>query len=954
MQLPRFLALTASLGLASASCGHGKNNTTSAYSTSSSQQSTISSQITASSQSTSSSQSTASSVSTSSTQSTASSQSTISSVSTTNSDSTTGSISTTGSVTTTSSQSTTSPQPTQICQVHGSRLSTTVAISTSDKLVDNTFDGCSALCGTTSGCQSFSIQIETGGACSLYGSALYTDFTLGSGGPTIFWDADCPKPVISGPSISSYTASTTYSSVPTAPGSVVTFSAYVTPTILSSDSPPYTPTGAQEKPTDDNEFIATYTYTEFQLTVSATGSPPVTTGVPRPTGTDLPDLPCMVSPGPQTPFSVLNENFLPMVSRTNSIGPLLQPTEAPAADDPILNPETLTLPSFYLQEAAGVSGVYDMVYDGETTQYVAMTLDGQVVLVDASTGPSFVGLGVTSIFSVDCLGLISITYGGSKYTWSTDGQSCSIVPASDPPNNMKALPVTMPEVNEMLKDRKRTQELAETLIMRHKLKERVNADTNAPQCPNTPTGLVSKTKSGYELGQGNFCDNLDNLSEYWALSPFDFDGSCLIQSLCYDQCEDFSWAGCNAIFGYLMLLSCAANFESWWEVVQAVACAAQAAYFTSVAATQTGRDLYYKAQDSMCFCFCSNPPDTCVFTDGSFYCADISGTDNNNCGNCGRQCGANSACHAGVCGCPRDQCGDTCLDLRNNPNHCGSCGNVCDPHYCIGGQCYAPSPDECAPDQSVTNYMFDTYSPTWANWTMAAYPDSALGTDIVFGASRYTPQTGSTVYALSITMNDLPAGGRHAGVTQKNVKMCPGFNYEFTFNMGYVNQVNSGAVVSNADCTVRWLTGMPDTWDGNSGFQTSPSYSIGASNPTYETFGPWALTVKEGDTGVTKVKASLYVDLTAVVSCNTPVGGTGHFIITDVEMNPTTQTTKRSPTIGEQAAAFALEQRDGNATEISETLAPYYPAQQGGAELFESYTTGPIAKGRRNWAAGVV
>lgn len=92
-----------------------------------------------------------------------------------------------------------------------------------------------------------------------------------------------------------------------------------------------------------------------------------------------------------------------------------------------------------------------------------------------------------------------------------------------------------------------------------------------------------------------------------------------------------------------MLLSCAKNFENWWEVIQAVACAAQASYFTGVAATKTGRDLYYKAQNAMCFCFCSNPPDTCVYSDGSFYCADIKGSDGNNCGACGRQCGANSA-----------------------------------------------------------------------------------------------------------------------------------------------------------------------------------------------------------------------------------------------------------------------------------------------------------------------
>lgn len=331
-----------------------------------------------------------------------------------------------------------------------------------------------------------------------------------------------------------------------------------------------------------------------------------------------------------------------MVSKTNSIGPLLQPTAAPAPGDPILNPASFTLPAFYLQVPAGVTGVYDMVYAGDTTQFVAMTTTGKVILVDASTGTSFKDNSVTSIFNVDCYGVISITYGGSNYVWSTDGQSCTIVEASTPANNMKALPVTIPAVQDAIMNKKRNQDLVENLLKQTDSRElaKRQAGSKAPTCPNTPTGLTYETKSGYVLNTGNFCDAL---KDEWQLSPFSFDGSCAIQSLCYDQCHNFSWAGCNAAFSYSMLLSCAGNFGNWWEVVQAVACAAQAAYFTGVAATSTGRDLYNKAQGSMCACFCSNPPDTCVYSDSSFYCADIHGNDNNNCGGCGTQCGANSA-----------------------------------------------------------------------------------------------------------------------------------------------------------------------------------------------------------------------------------------------------------------------------------------------------------------------
>lgn len=59
--------------------------------------------------------------------------------------------------------------------------------------------------------------------------------------------------------------------------------------------------------------------------------------------------------------------------------------------------------------------------------------------------------------------------------------------------------------------------------------------------------------------------------------------------------------------------------------------------------------------------------------------------------------------------------------------------------------------------------------------------------------------------------------------------MCPGFNYDLTFSMGYV-KINGQLVSSLADCDVRWLTGKPDTWSDDDGFQSSPSYPIGASN----------------------------------------------------------------------------------------------------------------------------
>lgn len=660
---------------------------------------------------------------------------------------------------------------------------------------------------------------------------------------------------------------------------MVSFADYTPPSIVKSDSPPYTPTGPRPTPTDDNEFISTYTYTQYPLpTMVDIGRPPVTTGI----GLSMPsDLPCLLSAGSDHPFTLLNEDFIPMVTRTGSIGPLLQPTKAPEAGDPILNPLTFTVPGFYLQQVA--TDVYDMVY-AETGQYVAMTALGQVILVDASTGPSFSGGHATSIFSFDCRGTIFISLGGTKYAWSTQGESCSIAPAANPANNMKTLPHSVPKVQEPA-DKKRALELVE------KLKARVNTDTHEPQCPNTPRGLVSRTKQGYEMDQGNFCEDLN---DWWGISPFDFDTACTLQSLCFDQCSGFSFVGCTAIFSYAMYLTCADNFENWWDVIKAGACAAQATVFVGLAASETGQKLYNKAQSSMCRCFCSDPPDTCVYLDASgglsdnFYCANLHSNDMLNCGSCGGQCGPNSACKSGKCGCPQDQCGDQCLDLRNNPNNCGTCGNVCDPKYCVGGQCYKPSPDECAPDQGVTNGKFEVLNPWFANWTSSDFSDgTVLGTDVTFSASSYTyDPTKPATRAFGVSMKNIRAPGFNFKLSQKNVKMCPGFKYELKFNMGYVNQVDGAGVISNADCQVRWLTGPPSTPDSNDGFKSSPWYSIGISNPTYQTFGPWAVgSVKAGDPGVTKVKANLFIELTAVVSCRKPVGGSGQFIITDVQLN---------------------------------------------------------------------
>ncbi|KAF1842220.1 uncharacterized protein K460DRAFT_409637 [Cucurbitaria berberidis CBS 394.84] len=849
-----------------------------------------------------------------------------------------------------------------MCQVNGLRSPSSPAFFISTKFADNSFAGCSTLCKGTPDCRSFSIRVENGGTCRLYKNALAADFVPKSDSLYLYWDVNCPRAVVnSGPFIGSYRPTTTVPKLSVQ--AAVIFPAHTSPTLLTTDSPPYTPSGPQVTPIDDNEYMSTYTFLEFPLaTVNSTGLPPITTGIAQPK--PIPTAPCLVEPGAQAQFSILNENYLPMVSRaSNSVGPLLQPTVAPAANDPILNPEALELPGFYLQQPKGVTGAYDLVYTGSLNfQFVAMNKTGSIVLTTSSTGTDYKNGLVTSIFNFDCYGRISIEQGGYSYSWTTNGTSSKLVKESPAAENMKALPKSIPAVQSARKHRKRNHQLAK------RLQKRSYTDGPAPKCPVQPANLIPKTKQGYKLGEGNFCDNLN---DKWSLSPFDFDLSCGVQSLCYDQCESFGWQSCNGIFGTLMIISCADAFESWWEVALAVACVAQAGYFTGVAATSTGRELFYKAQGAMCRCFCSNPPDTCVFTNGDFYCADVlQGSDDFNCGDCGRVCGPNTKCRNGNCGCTQDQCGTTCLDFRNNANNCGSCGNICNPAYCLDGRCYVPKPGECTPEQSVANKDFSDYYPSFANWEMAAFPGCELGDKIKFAPTNFIDSSGGRNPAVLVDMSSLPNSGCQAAMVQADVKMCPGIKYELTFAMGYVNQVNNDAVVSNANCIVRWLTGTPTVWDNNGDYQSSINYNIGIGNPYYKGFGPWTLHVAKGDPGVRHFRGDLFVNLTAVISCGGATGGAGRFVIRDVKMTPVGSVKKRSFTVGEGPAFSSNRQARGlilppnnSTTKVTQEIAPvtsttstpqditpanittnitlelepYYPDQQPGVVLVTSF-----------------
>lgn len=352
---------------------------------------------------------------------------------------------------------------------------------------------------------------------------------------------------------------------------IVTVPAPYTP--LVTDSPPYTPTGPQPPHggyANDDDLTDSYSFAPgYDMpTLAAMGSDPVTTGIPQPT---YDPAPCMISTGPQAQFTILDSNFVPLISKaSNQLGPIAQPTVQPSASDPLskVNPQDITFPGFYLQQAAGgPANTYDLIYAGSTTQYVAMMSNGKIVLTGSSTGPNYINGLATTIFSTDCNGKLTISQGGQAYSWSSiNGLTKAAAGGSA---HMVALPKNHPAITKAKRDREENLVIArglqEKLKRRQKLKRNEYQEGDAPKCPNNIPNLVPYLRSDYTLGEGNVCDNLP---DWWQLSPFDFDKSCAVQSLCFDQCQHFGWDSCTGIFTVLAISSCAEHFSgSWWDII---------------------------------------------------------------------------------------------------------------------------------------------------------------------------------------------------------------------------------------------------------------------------------------------------------------------------------------------------------------------------------------------------
>lgn len=611
------------------------------------------------------------------------------------------------------------------------------------------------------------------------------------------------------------------------------------PVIETTDSPPL-PSSDVVFPTDDKSFTVTYTYIEDPLpSIVAMGTAPID-GLPAPTA-GLPDIPCVVDPtSTDSQFNLLGSNFVPLVSTSGKLQPLPAPTSEAQANA-MGPPDSIALPYFFFQKPASGSGAYDIVLAGGTPQYIAKAANGNMVLTSASTGTSPKTVNgqsiITSIFNVDCKGRINVKQGATQYTWdtNTDGTAATFVTGA-PTNNRTMVTYSMQMKAKAARNRRRS----------------IWTEGKAPRCPSTPANLHAAVFPGARGLNPNGCGPANGVD---FVPDFSFGSCCDGHDNCFDDCNGGSFEGCNNQFHDCMRGQGCDYLNHWYSYLGYLACLKAADFYYWAVGTSIGRDAFYSANTERCKCYCPDQQALCAKSDGSTQCLKLFDTDVNNCGACGRTCSAKSACRKGSCTCPIDQCGDRCVNMKDNPNHCGACGNKCPSGQdCYQGQCYLPPPDKCAPVDGFTG------APSVNNWDRCVQGCSNDGfTDPL---SPY--YTGSRTASWKIQTN----GWGTIGTT---VKMCPGTDYQLSFATNHADGIG-------IHCWVKWKFGNRD-WSSQQGIPT-PDDSQFHDSPQYNVQG-----FQAGEAGTTQNGLSLDVPFAVYMGCD---GQTFGLTIDRFELVPNT------------------------------------------------------------------
>ncbi|PPJ54286.1 hypothetical protein CBER1_06563 [Cercospora berteroae] len=515
----------------------------------------------------------------------------------------------------------------------------------------NTATACGTRCTGDSKCKSYAVG---GGYCMHYSSPVRQAFVKTSKGTLKYYDRICAPVKLTPPKQRPRAATDS----PPLPSSEVTF------------------------PTDAKSFIAGYTYDDDPLpSILAMGSAPLAEGLLA-SQTGLPELPCMMDPGSNEQFNILDSGFVPLVSRTR-VGIVPFPTPTSEAEAKASGPaDKLVLQPFSFSKPANApNGVYDIVVAGSTPQYLGKKSQGALVVTGSSTGTTEqTRMGKESLPpSLDW----TIVNGSPRFTAGTSNKQMVTYPLKR----------------------------AAAAARARKVRRSKYTEGYAPRCPNSPPGLVAKVRPGARAAEKNGCGAANGFD---FVPDFSFGTCCDDHDLCFDNCESGTYEECNANFGNCMRTRGCDYLNNWYSYPVYLSCIKAANFYEFSVNLPTGRDAFYEANTARCGCYCFGGG-LCTGRSGEGYtCTSMFGSDVKNCGACGRECSAVAACKSGSCVCPKDQYKDRCLDLKTHPKNCGSCGHVCASGYCYQGQCFNPPPDKCVPPNPFRNADFEGGSDWWS------------------------------------------------------------------------------------------------------------------------------------------------------------------------------------------------------------------------------------------------
>jgi hypothetical protein len=172
----------------------------------------------------------------------------------------------------------------------------------------------------------------------------------------------------------------------------------------------------------------------------------------------------------------------------------------------------------------------------------------------------------------------------------------------------------------------------------------------------------------------------------------------------------------------------------------------------------------------------------CLLANNEVECRVVWGNDSANCGGCDWKCPYKTHCSSGGCVCDDHRCGNTCLNLRNNPRNCGACGNVCASGFCYQGRCYE-SPEEpavCITGEAFRNGRFLNGNRT--GWSAAPGPLSTgqMQFDVAFAVPDPTKslRDGYITQITPIQSGSYMSGSKVQVDLSSQVRLCPGVAYD--------------------------------------------------------------------------------------------------------------------------------------------------------------------------------